>query len=135
MPYPLCIDLADVGQSLREHITRHFISKLVFELSSFASCTVDRGSAVSDRAGDYAANGRGDLENMGYGRRVDQLILRFEYRMLARLPELSQLMIFFLRTGTFFCDRTTAQSLPLIPSDVMLAAVMALKAYSADEFV
>lgn len=35
------------------------------------------------------------------------------------------------RTGTFFWDRTTAQSLPLSPMDMMLAAVMALKAYSA----
>jgi len=33
-------------------------------------------------------------------------------------------------TGTFFCEMTTAQSLPRTPSDVMLAAVMALKAYS-----
>lgn len=35
------------------------------------------------------------------------------------------------RTGTFFCEITTAQSLPRTPNDVMLAAVIALKAYSA----
>lgn len=35
-----------------------------------------------------------------------------------------------LRTGTFFWVRTTAQSLPLTPIDVMFAAVMALNAYS-----
>lgn len=34
------------------------------------------------------------------------------------------------RTGTFFWERTTAQSLPLTPIDMMFAAVMALKAYS-----
>lgn len=34
------------------------------------------------------------------------------------------------RTGTFFCDRTTAQSLPRRPTDMMFAAVIALKAYS-----
>jgi hypothetical protein len=34
-------------------------------------------------------------------------------------------------TGTFFCDRTTAQSLPRTPIDMIFAAVMALKAYSA----
>lgn len=34
------------------------------------------------------------------------------------------------RTGTFFCEMTTAQSLPRTPSDVMFAAVMALNAYS-----
>jgi hypothetical protein len=33
-------------------------------------------------------------------------------------------------TGTFFCDRTTAQFLPLTPTEVMFAAVMALNAYS-----
>ena len=33
-------------------------------------------------------------------------------------------------TGTFFCEMTTAQSLPLTPSDVMFAAVIALNAYS-----
>jgi len=34
------------------------------------------------------------------------------------------------RTGTFFCDITTAQSFPLIPTVVIFAAVIALKAYS-----
>jgi hypothetical protein len=34
------------------------------------------------------------------------------------------------RTGTFFCEITTAQSLPRTPTDVMFAAVIALNAYS-----
>jgi hypothetical protein len=34
------------------------------------------------------------------------------------------------RTGTFFCEMTTAQSLPRTPNDVMFAAVIALNAYS-----
>ena len=33
-------------------------------------------------------------------------------------------------TGTFFCDSTTAQFLPLTPTDVIFAAVIALNAYS-----
>ncbi len=37
-------------------------------------------------------------------------------------------------TGTFFCERTTAQSLPRTPIDMMFAAVMALKAYSGDRY-
>lgn len=37
-----------------------------------------------------------------------------------------------IRTGTFFCDRTTAQSLPRKPTDMMFAAVIALKAYSME---
>jgi hypothetical protein len=35
-----------------------------------------------------------------------------------------------IHTGTFFWDKTTAQFLPRTPTDVMLAAVIALKAYS-----
>jgi hypothetical protein len=38
-------------------------------------------------------------------------------------------------TGTFFCDRTTAQSLPRTPMDVMFAAVIALNAYSVMVYV
>jgi hypothetical protein len=37
-----------------------------------------------------------------------------------------------IRTGTFFCEITTAQLFPLTPTDVMFAAVMALKAYSVE---
>jgi hypothetical protein len=35
-----------------------------------------------------------------------------------------------VRTGTFFCEMTTAQSLPRTPTDVIFAAVIALNAYS-----
>jgi hypothetical protein len=35
-----------------------------------------------------------------------------------------------VHTGTFFCEMTTAQSLPRTPNDVMFAAVIALNAYS-----
>ena len=38
-----------------------------------------------------------------------------------------------LLTGTFFWERTTAQSFPLTPTDMMFAAVMALNAYSGKE--
>jgi hypothetical protein len=38
-----------------------------------------------------------------------------------------------VHTGTFFCDKTTAQSLPRRPTDMMFAAVIALKAYSVLE--
>ena len=36
-------------------------------------------------------------------------------------------------TGTFFWESTTAQSFPLTPTDMMFAAVMALKAYSVQD--
>jgi len=35
-------------------------------------------------------------------------------------------------SGTFFCEMTTAQSLPRTPTEVMFAAVMALNAYSVE---
>lgn len=35
-----------------------------------------------------------------------------------------------LLTGTFFCERTTAQFFPRTPIDVIFAAVIALNAYS-----
>ena len=35
-------------------------------------------------------------------------------------------------SGTFFCEMTTAQSLPRTPTEVMFAAVMALNAYSIE---
>ena len=37
-----------------------------------------------------------------------------------------------IHTGTFFCDMTTAQSLPRTPTDMIFAAVMALNAYSVE---
>jgi hypothetical protein len=37
---------------------------------------------------------------------------------------------YFIHTGTFFCVTTTAHSLPRTPTEVMLAAVIALNAYS-----
>ena len=46
------------------------------------------------------------------------------------MSRLITLFIVFEHTGTFFCERTTAQSLPRTPIDVMFAAVIALNAYS-----
>ena len=61
---------------------------------------------------------------MGDGRWVDELVLH----ALCQLSiEGSGVM---KRTGTFFCDNTTAQSFPLMPIDMIFAAVTALKAYS-----
>ena len=61
---------------------------------------------------------------MGYRGRINELVLYVVVNYLrspARLPSL---------TGTFFCEMTTAQSLPRTPNDVMFAAVIALNAYS-----
>lgn len=61
---------------------------------------------------------------MGDGRGIDKLVL---YACVNSLPCQAEPMT---RTGTFFCEMTTAQSLPLTPNDVMFAAVIALNAYS-----
>lgn len=61
---------------------------------------------------------------MGDGRGLDQLVLYMASTWCSheRIRE--------LRTGTFFWEMTTAQSLPRTPRDVMFAAVIALNAYS-----
>lgn len=67
---------------------------------------------------------------MGYGGRVDEFILDSRSISSSRSVHHSW---YVGPTGTFFCDSTTAQCFPLTPTDVMLAAVMALNAYSVVE--
>ena len=64
---------------------------------------------------------------MGDGGGLDQLVLQ-AIVSTTLAPLVGQAMM--QRTGTFFCEMTTAQSLPLTPNDVMFAAVIALNAYS-----
>jgi hypothetical protein len=73
--YSLRVDLADVGQSLGQHVTGHLISILVSELSSLALSTLRKRTGIRDRAGHDAANRRRDLEDVRDGRRVDQFVL------------------------------------------------------------
>ena len=132
-PYSLGVDLADVGQSLGQDVAGHLVAELVAELSSFALSTLGKGASIRDGARHDAADRGGDLEDVGHGRGVDQFILerpsqrrKTQAAMSRRLGcERGQEL-----TGTFFWDRTTAQSLPRMPIDMMLAAVIALKAYS-----
>ena len=120
--YSLRVDLVDVGQSLCQHVARHLVSVLVPELGSFASRTVNRCSGVGNGAGHDAADRWRDLEDMGDGGGIDEFVLW----MSAQSINIES----FMRTGTFFCERTTAQSFPRTPTEVMLAAVIALNAYS-----
>lgn len=62
---------------------------------------------------------------MRYRSRIDELVL-WSYQLWSA----NNVGAVLKPTGTFFCDSTTAQSLPRTPTDMMLAAVMALKAYS-----
>lgn len=122
--HPLGVHLADVGKSLRQDIGGHLISILVSELGGLALGSLRKSSGIGDGSGDDAADGGRDLEDVGDGRRVDELVLRV---CLARV---CQAVLLSKPTGTFFWERTTAQSFPRTPTDMMFAAVIALKAYS-----
>lgn len=124
--YPLSVDLANVRQTLGDGIRGHLIPKLVSEVGSFGLCPCCECSCVGDRSCDDAADCLGDLEDVGDGGGVHELVLCL---VLVRVHRREG---FPRHTGTFFCDKTTAQSLPRMPTDMMLAAVMALKAYSID---
>lgn len=122
----MCVDLVDVGKSLGEHIARHLVAVLVPELGGLCAGTGDSGARVGDAAGHDAANVGGELEDVGDGGGVEELVL-FHYSAGCVPKDVRE---GGRRTGTFFCEITTAQSFPLMPREVMLAAVMALKAYS-----
>jgi hypothetical protein len=126
--YPLGVHLADVGQPLGQGITRHLVAVLVPELSCLGLRTLGEGAGVGDGSGNDAANRGGQLEDVGDGGGIDELVL-------GRCEHLGNACaggdgIWLKRTGTFFWDRTTAESFPRTPIDMMFAAVMALKAYS-----
>jgi hypothetical protein len=128
----LRVNLANVGQSLGKGIGRHLITKLVSKLSSLTLRSLGESSGIGNGPGDYAADGWGDLEDMRDGRRVDELVLCScsAYCTVAVVAVNITARPGVKLTGTFFCDRTTAQSFPRTPTDMMFAAVMALKAYS-----
>lgn len=133
---PLCVHLVDVGKSLCKNITRHFISEFVLELRSLALCSSNLCSTVGYRASYDTSNRWGNLEDMGYGGWFNELVL-YSMESVRKLATASdhhgaqfRLVSYLYRTGTFFWDIITAQFLPRIPSDVIFAAVMALKAYS-----
>lgn len=122
--YALRVDLVDVCEALREHVARHLVAVLVSELSGFGAGTGYGGAGVGDAAGHDAADGGGEREDVGDGGGVEELVLCLQSASFPAGWKIGR------RTGTFFCEMTTAQSLPRMPSEVMLAAVMALKAYS-----
>jgi hypothetical protein len=123
--YALCVDLADVGYPLGQHIAGHLVAIFVAELGRLAAGSAHRRPRIGDGPRHDAADGRRESEDVGDRSRVNELVLR------ARVSAMSALFGPVTRTGTFFCEMTTAQSLPRTPSDVMFAAVIALNAYSA----
>ena len=122
LTHPLGVDLADVGKTLGQHVAWHLISKLVPKLARLALRALGKGSGIGDGACHDAANRRRDLEDVGDRLGIDEFVLFVSELMMGGGGSKP--------TGTFFWDRTTAQFLPRTPIDMMLAAVMALKAYS-----
>lgn len=73
--YPLRVHLADVGQSLRQDICGHLITIFVSELGSLSLCSLRKRSRIGDGPSDDATNSGRDLEDVGDGRGVNQLVL------------------------------------------------------------
>jgi hypothetical protein len=122
--YALCVDLADVGYPLGQDIAGHLVAKLVAELGSFTAGSAHGCPCICNGPGHDTTDRWGEPEDVRDGGGVDKLVL------CARVNDMPDLMGSTTHTGTFFCEMTTAQSLPRTPSDVMFAAVMALNAYS-----
>lgn len=73
---PLCVNLIDVGHTLRQNIAGHFIAELVSEFSSLSASTVDRCTSIGDSTSHYTTHGRRDLEDVRDGAGVDELVLK-----------------------------------------------------------
>lgn len=74
--HSLCVNLIDIGQSLRKDVAGHLIAVLVPELGCLPASTIHRGSGIRYRACHDAADGGRDLEDMSDGRRIDEFVLR-----------------------------------------------------------
>jgi hypothetical protein len=125
--YTLRVDLVDVRQPLGKNIARHLVAIFVSELCRLRATSSDGSASIRDGSGHYAADIWREVEDVGDGGGVEELVLRQISRwvVVGGVGGSSG-----RRTGTFFCEITTAQSFPRRPIEVMLAAVMALKAYS-----
>jgi len=73
--YPLRVNLADVCKALGHGISWHLVTKLVAELSGLALGSLGESSGIGDGSGDDAADGGRELENVGDGGWVDELVL------------------------------------------------------------
>lgn len=71
----MCINLVDVGHTLCQNITGHFITEFVSELSSLSTSTVDRRTGIRDGTSHYTADGRRNLEDVRDGAGVNEFVL------------------------------------------------------------
>ena len=76
--HSLRVHLADVGQSLCQSVTRHLISKFVFELCRLALSALHESSRVGDGPGHNTAHRRRDPEYVRDGSGIDELVLIIE---------------------------------------------------------
>jgi hypothetical protein len=81
--YPLRVHLIDIRQPLREHIAWHLVSVLVPELRSLGPSPRDGRTSIRDRTGHYAADTRGEVENVGYRRGIEELVLIRHHQLKA----------------------------------------------------
>lgn len=72
---PLCVNLVDVGHTLRQNIAGHFIAELVSEFSSLSTSTVDRRTGIRDGTGHYTTHRRRNLKDVRDGAGVDEFVL------------------------------------------------------------
>lgn len=73
--YALGVDLGDVGQPFGHNVARHLVAVLVFELGSLALGTLRERPGICDGTGHDATNGGRDLENVGHGGGINELVL------------------------------------------------------------
>jgi hypothetical protein len=75
MTYALCVDLADVGYPLGQHVAGHLIAIFVAELGGLTPGSAHRGPRICNRPRHYTSNRRREPEDMGHGGGVDELVL------------------------------------------------------------
>ena len=69
------VHLVDVGKPLGENITGHLVAKLVSEFRGLTTGTGDKGTGVGDGTSHDTSDIWGEVEDVGDGCRVDELVL------------------------------------------------------------
>jgi len=74
-PNSLCINLVDIGHSLRQDVARHLVSVFVFKFGGFSASAVHTRSGICYGASHDTADRRRNFEDVGDGRRINQSVL------------------------------------------------------------
>jgi hypothetical protein len=73
--HPLCVNLVNICQPLRQHIARHLIPVLVSELGSLGAGTSNSGAGIGDATRHHASHVRRELEDVRDRGGVEELVL------------------------------------------------------------